>query len=200
MSVGALTWTALIVLFVLGAAPVFVVRLAARIYPKGHPRRNELVAEMQHVAGLRMALARWYWMSETVALAVCEGTAARFARRIRRAPLAYLVLQPGKVTVTMRQGQDRMHFDFEQGPNEERLLERSNPEHAAQIAELDRRRKRERRWCWIPRPVRNYSALALFLIRINVVLPLTRQRRQVRVLRPAGRHRAHARTSAFRLR
>jgi hypothetical protein len=76
-----LTWSLLPVLFVLGAGPVFIVRLLVCLYPKDDPRRRELVAEMEHVAGLTKALERWYWLANTFAVAICEGLPARRAAR-----------------------------------------------------------------------------------------------------------------------
>lgn len=191
MSPFALTWAALAVLFVLGAAPVLVVRLAALLYPKGHPRRAELVAEMQHVAGLRHALARWYWMSETVALALCEGTAARFSRTAGL-PIAYLIRRTGKVTITVwRDADKRLHFDFEQEPSEDLLLERARPEHAAEIAELDRQqkvsRRAQRRSRWTPVRVRILAQVSLMRMRAKWRMPAAGSRPGPRGRSRAGR-------------
>jgi len=81
-SVGTVA-TAIVVAFVLGATPVFVVRLIARIYPKGDPRRAELIAEMAHVKGISKTLETWRWLGESFATALCEGTPER-VRRARR--------------------------------------------------------------------------------------------------------------------
>ncbi|WP_167880514.1 hypothetical protein [Nocardioides guangzhouensis] len=194
MSALTLTWTTLAVLFVLGAAPVFVVRLAARIYPKGHPRRAELVAEMQHVAGLRMALARWYWMSETVALAVWEGVAARLDQTVEGTPEIFTITTYGPATATISRGPDRLHFTFDR-PASERVLDPSNQDDAMLIDRIKQQRKAGRR----SRPFR--SALAYYyLVRMTMVRTRPTRYRRVRVPRPDGRHRAHARTSTFRRR
>lgn len=139
----AMTWTALAVVTVLAVAPVFVVRLAARIYPKGHPRRAELVAEMQHVAGLGNALRRWYWMSETLALAVCEGLAARFSRDIGSAPV-FVERRFGPAVVTVTQGPDRLHFDFRQASQVQKL-DPQRLDDAATIVRMRKLAKRNRR-------------------------------------------------------
>jgi hypothetical protein len=73
--------SAVVAAFVLGAAPVFAVRWIARIYPPGHPRRAELVAEMAHVKGLRRTLELWRWMGEQFAVAICDGLPARRGER-----------------------------------------------------------------------------------------------------------------------
>ena len=86
MSIGELFgWgsilVAVLVAFVLGAAPVFAVRLIAAIYPKNHPRRRELVAESAHVnKGLLHIGEQWRWLGEMFALAVVEGVPLRSNR------------------------------------------------------------------------------------------------------------------------
>lgn len=76
-----MTWaaiaTAVAMCFVLGAAPVFVVRLIARVYPKGHDRRAELVEEMKQVRGLGKTLEQWRWLGEQFATAICDGVPQR---------------------------------------------------------------------------------------------------------------------------
>jgi len=82
------TWGALSVVlataFVLGAMPVFVVRCIARMYPKGHPRRNELVAEMAHVRGLGQTVTMWTWLGEMFATAACDAVPLRLKAALRR--------------------------------------------------------------------------------------------------------------------
>jgi hypothetical protein len=76
--------TFLMIAFVLGgAAPVFIVRLIARIYPKGNPRRKELPSEMVRAKGMHEVPEQWRWLGEVFALAVCEGGSARL-RSLRR--------------------------------------------------------------------------------------------------------------------
>lgn len=69
--------------FVLGAAPVFVVRLIALIYPSDDGRRKELLAEMNHVKKLRHVPETWRWLGQMFAVAVCEGIAER-SKSVRR--------------------------------------------------------------------------------------------------------------------
>lgn len=74
-------FTLVVTVFLLGLAPVFVVRLIAAVYPKGHPRRREIVGEMRHVEGVSQLLEQWRWLGETFGLALCEGLPARRSRR-----------------------------------------------------------------------------------------------------------------------
>ncbi|RMB69717.1 hypothetical protein AYK61_26580 [Rhodococcus sp. SBT000017] len=97
MSIGELFgWgtilVALLVAFVLGAAPVFAVRLIGAIYPKNHPRRPELIAESAHVnKGLRHIGEQWRWLGEMFGLAVVEGVPLRWASSRRRLRGSYSV-------------------------------------------------------------------------------------------------------------
>ncbi|EGD43250.1 WhiB-related protein [Nocardioidaceae bacterium Broad-1] len=76
------------VTFLLGFAPVFVVRLTACLYPRTHDRRRELVAEMEHVKSLSKTPEMWRWLGEIVATAVWEAPKARYEARYtaRRTP------------------------------------------------------------------------------------------------------------------
>lgn len=74
--VGTLLMTALI----LGFFPVFVVNVLARVYPKGHPRRTELVAELVTVPRRE----RLIWVSEQLATVLFEGLPARIAVIIKK--------------------------------------------------------------------------------------------------------------------
>ncbi|GAB3077514.1 hypothetical protein GCM10027053_47470 [Intrasporangium mesophilum] len=71
-------WLALLVVpVVLGMAPGFVVRTAVRLYPKEHPRRRELVAELYVIA------SRWerlIWAFEQVEVAISEGLSERLRK------------------------------------------------------------------------------------------------------------------------
>lgn len=69
------------VTFLLGFAPVFVVRLTACLYPKTHDRRRELVAEMEHVKSPNKTPEMWRWLGEIVATALWETPKARYAAR-----------------------------------------------------------------------------------------------------------------------
>lgn len=71
----------IVVVFLLGAAPVFAIRCIARVYPKGHARRKELVGEMDHVKRLARTLELWRWLGEQFATAICDGVPARWATR-----------------------------------------------------------------------------------------------------------------------
>ncbi|HEX5116583.1 MAG TPA: hypothetical protein VFW65_15410 [Pseudonocardiaceae bacterium] len=66
-------WTFLLVLVVFGAAPRLVLRLLVRIYPPGHERRLELMAELA-------VIPRWerpLWVVEQLETALAEGIPAR---------------------------------------------------------------------------------------------------------------------------
>jgi hypothetical protein len=71
-------WFYLGVAFLFGFAPGFALRLIVGLYPKGHPRRSELVAELYTVERLN----RPTWVFEQLEVALFEGVAAR--RRDRR--------------------------------------------------------------------------------------------------------------------
>jgi len=69
------TFIALVLVF--GAAPGLFIRLLVKLYPKSHPRRAELVAELYSVR-------RWeqpFWVAETGVVCLFEGPAARRAQK-----------------------------------------------------------------------------------------------------------------------
>ena len=70
-------WLALaVVIFV----PSIIVRLAVRIYPRGHERRDEVVAELHAVPPLRRPL----WAIEQLELILFEGIPIRWDRELAR--------------------------------------------------------------------------------------------------------------------
>ncbi|MGL5823389.1 MAG: hypothetical protein ACRCYU_00770 [Nocardioides sp.] len=75
--------TVLAMAFTLGAAPVFTVRLIARIYPPRDARRAEIVAEMTHVCRSQGIVRQWQWLGQTFARAACEGLPVRLRERKR---------------------------------------------------------------------------------------------------------------------
>lgn len=74
----AVVWpTLLVALAIFGAAPNLALRLLLRAYPKDHPRRAELWAELQVVP-------RWerpFWVCEQVDGALFEGLKSRRRRK-----------------------------------------------------------------------------------------------------------------------
>ncbi|MGW7538620.1 hypothetical protein [Amycolatopsis sp. NPDC054798] len=74
---GTLVLTAL----VFGFFPVFAVNLLARVYPKGHPRRAELVAELHDVPRRE----RLIWVAEQFATVLFDGVPERVRARRRGA-------------------------------------------------------------------------------------------------------------------
>ncbi|MBB1158489.1 hypothetical protein [Amycolatopsis dendrobii] len=74
---GTLVLTAL----VFGFFPVFAVNLLARVYPKGHPRRAELVAELHDVPRRE----RLIWVAEQLATVLFDGVPERVRARRRGA-------------------------------------------------------------------------------------------------------------------
>lgn len=75
-------------LLFLGAMPELTVRCASLLYPTGHPRRGELIAEMAHVRGLAKMPQQWLWLGQTIAVALWEGLAERGQAVRRRRRLA----------------------------------------------------------------------------------------------------------------
>lgn len=73
---GTLVLTAL----VFGFFPVFAVNLLARVYPKGHPRRAELVAELHEVPRRE----RLIWVAEQLATVLFDGVPERVRAHRRR--------------------------------------------------------------------------------------------------------------------
>ena len=73
---GTLVLTAL----VFGFFPVFAVNLLARVYPQGHPRRAELVAELHDVPRRE----RLIWVAEQLATVLFDGVPERLRARRQR--------------------------------------------------------------------------------------------------------------------
>lgn len=69
--------TLLLVLLVFGTAPGLVLRLVVLAYPKDHPRRQELIAELYSVPRSE----RPVWVAEKVEVACCEGLPLRWRER-----------------------------------------------------------------------------------------------------------------------
>lgn len=69
-----------------GLAPGLLLRVVVLLYPKGNPRRTELLAELYTEKGKRAYLDRVVWVFEQLELALCEGLPQRAAivRRARR--------------------------------------------------------------------------------------------------------------------
>lgn len=70
-------WTMLAGLTAFGFAPAFVVRIAVLVYPAGHSRRGELVAELYRLGRLK----RPFFAAEVVATALVEGVGERYCTR-----------------------------------------------------------------------------------------------------------------------
>lgn len=68
--------TLLTVLLVFGFAPGFVLRLIVLAYPKGDPRRRELIAELYIVP----RIVRPLWVAEKLEVALFEGVPRRLIR------------------------------------------------------------------------------------------------------------------------
>lgn len=78
MEVGQFLWpTVILCLVVLGLLPGFALRLIVRLYPKHHPRRSELVAELYVVP----YKDRLLFVAQHLELAISEGLPARFRTR-----------------------------------------------------------------------------------------------------------------------
>lgn len=66
--------TLLVAIGIFGLAPGIVLRLIVRSYPKGHPRREELVAELYAIPmGVRP-----FWVAQQLETAVFEGLPTRW--------------------------------------------------------------------------------------------------------------------------
>ncbi|SFO88836.1 hypothetical protein [Amycolatopsis rubida] len=74
--IGTLFMTAL----VFGFFPTFVVNVLARIYPKGHPRRDELIAELRDVPRREQLI----WVAEQFATLLFDGVPARVQNAVRK--------------------------------------------------------------------------------------------------------------------
>lgn len=86
-----------------GMLPVFVVRCVVRVYPRGHARRAELVAEMASVKGV---VERWVWLGHILGTAVFEGVPERRRavspgqRRRTRASLLVVALRRYRASIS----------------------------------------------------------------------------------------------------
>lgn len=80
------SWQNLVfVLVVFGIAPGAVLRLFVRCYPKGDPRRRELVAELYAVPRIQRPL----WVAEQMETALFEGCGLRIQARQARSTNLY---------------------------------------------------------------------------------------------------------------
>ena len=70
----------LLVLVVFGFAPGFCLRLIVLAYPRGDPRRAELIAELYAVPRIQRPL----WVAEQLEVALFEGLAHRASTVLRR--------------------------------------------------------------------------------------------------------------------
>jgi hypothetical protein len=77
-------WALLIAVTVFGFLPVFTVRLFVLLYPAGHPRRAELVAELLKLR----RLTRIFFAAEVVATTLVEGLGERH-KAARALPVEY---------------------------------------------------------------------------------------------------------------
>ena len=68
---------ALVTLILIGSVPGFLLRLLVRVYPKDHPRRRELVAELYSIPYRERLL----FVAQQLELAVTEGVPARWLQR-----------------------------------------------------------------------------------------------------------------------
>lgn len=73
MEVVASWWNLLLVLLVFGFAPGFCLRLIVLAYPRGHPRRAELIAQLYTVPRKERPL----WVAEQLEVALFEGLGQR---------------------------------------------------------------------------------------------------------------------------
>jgi hypothetical protein len=72
--------TLLLVLLVFGTAPGVILRLLVLAYPKGHPRRRELIAQLYTVPRAERPM----WVAEQIEVALCEGLPLRWRARQAR--------------------------------------------------------------------------------------------------------------------
>jgi DNA-binding transcriptional MerR regulator len=84
MMLELVVWPLLMGLVLLGLLPGASLRLIVRIYPKGHPRRRELVAELYTIDYQK----RLFFVAQNLELALFEGLPARWKRRRRRSDVA----------------------------------------------------------------------------------------------------------------
>lgn len=73
-------WNLLLALLVFGFAPGFCLRLIVLAYPRGDPRRAELIAELYAVP----RIWRPVWVAEQLEVALFEGLAHRISAVLRR--------------------------------------------------------------------------------------------------------------------
>lgn len=73
-------WNLLWLLLLFGIFPGLLLRLIVLIYPKGHPRRHELIAELYAVPWHERLL----FVAQQLETAACEGIPERVSRRRRR--------------------------------------------------------------------------------------------------------------------
>ena len=69
LDVAASPWSLVLVLIVFGFAPGACLRLIVLLYPRGHPRRAELIAELYTVPRVERPL----WVAEQLEVALFEG-------------------------------------------------------------------------------------------------------------------------------
>ncbi|MCA1707013.1 MAG: hypothetical protein LC808_28610 [Actinobacteria bacterium] len=73
-------WNLVLVLAVFGFAPGCCLRLIVLAYPRGDPRRKELLAELRAVPRVERPL----WVAEQLEVGLFEGLRHRFSEAIRR--------------------------------------------------------------------------------------------------------------------
>ena len=94
LSVLASPWSFVLVLVVFGIAPGLLTRLITLMYPKGHPRRAELVAEIYAVPRMKRPM----WVAEQLELGLSEGLGERLRGvRARRAARRRVTQDPQAV-------------------------------------------------------------------------------------------------------
>lgn len=77
----AASWPSLLlVIFVFGFAPGFCLRLIVLAYPRGDPRRDELIAELYAVPRIQRPL----WVAQQLEVALFEGLGHRVSATIHR--------------------------------------------------------------------------------------------------------------------
>lgn len=70
----------LLIVVVFGIAPRLCLRLIVRAYPRSHPRRTELITQLNAVPRIQRLL----WVAEQLEIALFEGLAPRVSAAIRR--------------------------------------------------------------------------------------------------------------------
>lgn len=114
------------VAFVLGAAPVFVVRLIVAVYPKDDPRRPELIASAAKEAkrGLRNVPAHWYLLGHMFAGAVLDGLPVRWRRVKQRLRVFGMVRTEDGLIADVREMSDiGRRFARAQATDRQRVVE-----------------------------------------------------------------------------